>query len=157
MAEPCSAWCPRCCGRADRAGQAEPDHPRDALAADRASRWSGAGRDRAGQQGRREISRHLWRGEQRPVLDQHQTIGMLDQQRAHPEGDPVLLVRRDPLRPQRLGHHAEGSSLAIEAQGAALEEVDAQEPRVIDWLRDMGERRKGKGEGKRPCLLTANG
>ena len=58
-------------------------------------------------------------------VDQHQPVGVLDQQAAHRERNPVPLVRLDPALPERLRHHAEHGA-AVEPLEAALQRVAAE-------------------------------
>lgn len=58
-----------------------------------------------------------------PGVDQHEPIGMLDEQAAHPERDPIPFVRRDAALPKRLRHDAEHRT-AVEALAAGLESMD---------------------------------
>ena len=53
-------------------------------------------------------------------VDEHQAVGMLDQQAAHRQRDPAPLVVADPPAPERIGHHAE--------HRAAVEALDARPP-----------------------------
>ena len=75
-----------------------------------------------------------------PGIDQHEAVGMLDEETAHGERDAVAVVVLHPPGPERVRHHAEHGA-AVEPLPAGLQRV-APEPAHLH--------RAGEGHASRP-------